>query len=92
MGIDQQQTNSRALMALIFGILSIVLFLLPIGGIIFALLGIVLGIIGRREARANMEKGSGYALAGIICGIVGLIIPVLMGVLALLFFSGQLPV
>ncbi|WP_444684417.1 DUF4190 domain-containing protein [Alkalicoccus luteus] len=92
MELEEQQTNSRALMALIFGILSIVLFLLPIGGIIFALLGIVLGFIGRRETRANLEKGSGLALAGIICGIIGLLIPAAMAVLAFFFFSGQLPV
>ncbi|MCR5144898.1 MAG: hypothetical protein K6B67_06275 [Lachnospiraceae bacterium] len=60
--------------SLVLGILSIVIGLFTTGvfgwlGAIFAIIGIVLGAVGRK----NPEK-QGIATAGLVCSIIGLIL------------------
>jgi hypothetical protein len=60
--------DTMAYLALAFGVLSILIFWIPFVGLLFALLGIVFGAIGMNSA----ERG--LAIAGIITGVVGLIL------------------
>lgn len=77
--------NGLGTAALVLGILSIVplaLLLVP------AVLAIVFGAVGRRRVRRGEATNGGAALAGIICGSVGLVLGVLGVVgLTLLFTS-----
>ena len=62
--------------ALVCGILGIVLsifyahWILPILGLIIAVVGIVLGAIGMKKAK-ELGEPKGLAIAGLVCGIVG---------------------
>lgn len=58
-------TNGAALAALIFGVVG------PCA--LFALLGIVLGIIALAQIRRSRQKGTGLAIAGIILGFVWIV-------------------
>ena len=62
-----------------FGILSLILWLLPILGLPVAIVGIVKGIKGVR-------KNEQYATGGLICSIIGLSFAVANGVLG--FYMG----
>lgn len=66
----QQQKKSEVLgiLALIFGIVGMILSCLYIG-ILPAIAGIVLGIIGIAK-----NSGKGRSIAGLVCGIIGIII------------------
>ena len=60
--------------SLVLGILSLVIGLLSAGafgwlGAIFAIIGIVLGALGRKN-----PEGKGVATAGLVCSIIGLIL------------------
>jgi hypothetical protein len=58
---------------------AIVLFwLFGVGG----LLGVIFGIIGLRQCRANHERGSGLAIAGIVIGSIVLLLWVIGGIVA----------
>lgn len=63
------KTNSSAIAALVLGILSVII---PYIGFILGMIAIILGRKSRRSIDENHEAGSGLAIAGFICGIVGL--------------------
>ncbi|PYZ94670.1 hypothetical protein CR194_03830 [Salipaludibacillus keqinensis] len=84
------QANVKTLYSFVTGILSIILFFLPLVGILLALAGIVIGVMGLKEINKTGEPGRGYALTGMICGTVGLLIPISLGILAYFFFSGSI--
>ncbi|PYZ97664.1 hypothetical protein CR205_03465 [Alteribacter lacisalsi] len=82
-------TNPKATAAMIFGLISIVLFLLPFVSIVLAIAAIVVGVMALRDMRTSGEKGRTYAMTGIITGVIGLVIPAALGILAYLFFTNQ---
>lgn len=65
----QPKTNGMAIAALVLGILSIVI---PYIGFILGIIAIILGKKSRRAINENHEGGSGLAIAGFVCGLVGL--------------------
>lgn len=84
-----QPSNGMAVAALVLGILAILfgLFIQPIG-IILGVLAIVFGIIGRNRAKENPALGrGGMALAGLITGVIGLLISIVILVLAVVLVS-----
>lgn len=78
--------NGLGVASLVLGILSIVplaLLLLP------AVLAITFGVVGRRRVRRGEASNGGAALAGIICGSVGLVLGIAGITLLALFFSSN---
>ncbi len=70
---EGQGSNGMAIGSLVCGILSIVGSCWCCGlNLILAIVGLVLGIIGKKKAGK-----SGMALAGIICSVIGLIISII---------------
>lgn len=43
-------------------------------GVILSVLGIIFGVIGKRQADERGGQGSGLALAGLIMGVIGVVI------------------
>ncbi len=63
--------NKPALFAYYFGVFG----LIPIIGLLFSVAGVVLGIMGLSKYKTNPTPGAkGHALAGLILGIVELVI------------------
>ncbi|WP_223702486.1 DUF4190 domain-containing protein [Sutcliffiella deserti] len=77
-----EKTNTKAVISLTFGILSI---LIPIGGLIFGIVGVVMSRMAVKAIAASNEKGSGMATAGLITGLVGIVFQFL-GVLGIIAF------
>ncbi|HET7578045.1 MAG TPA: DUF4190 domain-containing protein [Bacillales bacterium] len=63
------QTNGKAIASLVLGILSV---LIPYLGVILGIIAIVFGNQAKRITDQNGEAGRGLAVAGFVCGIVGL--------------------
>jgi len=75
-----QKTNVLSIVSLVTGIigfLSICAAWIPVAGQVcmglFGLASIITGFIGLGQAKRNMEKGKGMAIAGIILGVLALI-------------------
>lgn len=66
-----QQGGGLAIAALVLGIISLIAWLLPICGFPVAIVGLILGFIGRRSPARR-----GMATAGIVLNIIGLVLTI----------------
>jgi hypothetical protein len=73
-----QLKNGMGTAALVLGILGIVLFFFPYISVILALLGVIFGGIGIQRANRGEANNKGMAIAGLVCGIVGLVISIIL--------------
>ncbi|MBP5936510.1 DUF4190 domain-containing protein [Streptomyces sp. LBUM 1476] len=64
-------SNGLGTSAMITGILAALGFCLWPVAFVLGILGVVLGILGRRKAARGEATNGGQALAGIICGVAG---------------------
>jgi serine/threonine-protein kinase len=82
-------SSGKATASLILGIASIVLFWVPFLYLVTAVpAGIIAVNFGSKGRRNKAAAGSGAATAGMVCGIIGLVLCAINGVLgALLTFA-----
>ncbi|WP_330287484.1 DUF4190 domain-containing protein [Streptomyces sp. NBC_00576] len=80
-----QPMNGMGTASLVVGIISAVFFCLWPLAIILGILAVVFGLVARQRARRGQATNPGQALAGIICGAVGIVIAVAFGVLIIAF-------
>lgn len=62
------KTNSKSIVSLVLGILSITI---PYIGFLIGIVAIIFASISFKEIRMRMEQGKGLAVAGLVCGIIG---------------------
>ena len=78
------KTSGKAITSLVTGIISLpAICCWPLGAIL-GIVGIVFGVLARKEiaASAGQQKGAGMALAGIITGAIAIVLIVIVLVLA----------
>ncbi|WP_174727114.1 DUF4190 domain-containing protein [Mesobacillus harenae] len=80
---EKVPTNSKAVISLTLGILSI---FLPLIGLLLAVIGIVVSYIAMKEIKKSNEDGRGFAIAGLTCSIVGVVIQLFFVLIAVLSF------
>ena len=84
-----QKNNTLGLIGMIVGITSIVLALCcPLLGIPAAIAGVVLGFLGRNKADQGLADNRGQAMAGLICGAVGVVIGIANAILGVALNTG----
>ena len=69
----QQQGNpGMAVAGFVVGLIGLLTFWFTFGGLVISIVGLVLSIVGRRQA---IERGAptGLATAGLVCSIVGIV-------------------
>ena len=66
-------TNGAAIAALVLGILGVVLFFVPFLGLLFGIVAVILGVVGRGKVRRGEAGNSAAATAGLVLGILGVI-------------------
>lgn len=72
-----EKNKNLAIVALVLGLVSIITWLLPIAGYITTIIAIVLGVKGRKSEKRGM------ATAGMVLGIVFLIITFLNSIIGM---------
>jgi hypothetical protein len=68
--------NGFGIAALVLGLLALVLSVTIIGGIIFGLLALIFGLLGRARAKRGEATNRGLSVAGVVLGIIGLLIAI----------------
>lgn len=66
-------SSGLATAGLVFGILCLIGFWVPFGDVLFAGLAVLFSIMGLSQTRNGTYSGHGKAVAGLVCGIIGLI-------------------
>ncbi|MET9383074.1 DUF4190 domain-containing protein [Streptomyces sp. NPDC002928] len=80
-GMPPMANNGMGTAGLVLGILSAIVFCLWPIAIIMGILGVIFGAIGRKKANRGEATNGGQALAGLICGAVGIALGIGMIVL-----------
>lgn len=76
--------------ALVLGILALILCWTVVGGIVLGLLALIFGIIAARRAGRGEAPGRGRAIAGIVTGVLGLLLSIaLIAIGVSIFNSGS---
>ncbi len=89
---NQDNGTTLSIIALVCGILGIIGSNIPViqyYTTVFAILGLVFGIIGRKKSVAACGKASGMATAGLVLGVIGVAFAAL-GILCLAACAGCL--
>ncbi len=76
-----KQTDGKSVCSLIMGILSLLLACFYGSGLIFSILGIVFGVLSKKDTDKNNamnNNSSGMATGGIVCSVIGGILSLLM--------------
>ncbi len=81
--------NGVSTASLVLGIISLVIFCLWPVAIILGVLAVILGFVGRRRAKRGESTNPGQALAGIVCGAVGLVLGATLVVLIFTVWDGS---
>ena len=66
--------SGLAVAALVVGVLALVTCWTVIGGVVFGLVAIVLGLLALSKARKGLAGGRGMAIGGIVTGALGLVL------------------
>ncbi|MET9549702.1 DUF4190 domain-containing protein [Streptomyces sp. NPDC006627] len=75
--------NGMGVTGLVLGIIATVGFCLWPLAIVLGILAVIFGAVGRGKARRGEATNGGQALAGIICGAVGIVLAVVLLVIIL---------
>ncbi|PYZ97553.1 hypothetical protein CR205_02860 [Alteribacter lacisalsi] len=77
----KQKTNTKAVIGLTAGITSL---LIPALGLFLGVAAIIFSVIAKNEIRRVGENGEGLATAGLVCGIVAIVLQFLLIVIGFL--------
>ncbi|WP_234379416.1 DUF4190 domain-containing protein, partial [Streptomyces caniscabiei] len=80
-------SNGMGIAAMVLGICAAVLFCLWPLAILLGVMAMIFGFIGRAKARRGEATNPGHALAGIICGVVGILLGI--GFIILLVIAAE---
>lgn len=79
-GMPTQQSNGMGTAALVCGIVGLVCgitYFLWFFAIVLGILAIIFGAIGKGKAGRGEASNAGSATAGLVCGIIGMVVPVI---------------
>ncbi|MEU6891254.1 DUF4190 domain-containing protein [Streptomyces sp. NPDC046557] len=69
-----QPSNGLGIAAFVLGLLSLVACFTLVGPLVFGIVAVVLGALARGKAGRGEATNGGLALAGLICGAVGIVL------------------
>lgn len=73
---DSRSRNGFGIAALVLGLFALLLSWTIIGGILFGLLALIFGLLGRARAKRGAATNGGMSVAGVVLGVLGLLIAI----------------
>ncbi|MCI0334695.1 MAG: DUF4190 domain-containing protein [Planctomycetes bacterium] len=70
--LNRRGASGIAITSLVLGIVTLLMFWVPILHLVPGLLAVLLGVVGLRIARRGTAGGAGLAVAGIVCAVLGM--------------------
>ncbi|MDQ2792306.1 MAG: DUF4190 domain-containing protein [Actinomycetota bacterium] len=65
--------NGFGITALVLGLLALLLFWTVVGGLVFGILAVIFGLLGRARAKRGEATNGGLSVAGVVLGVIGLL-------------------
>lgn len=81
--------GGMATTALVLGILALVTSITVFGGVLLGLLAVIFGVIGLRRANRGLALGRGRAIAGIILGVLGILVAAALVAIGVSFLNSE---
>ncbi|MGW0603648.1 DUF4190 domain-containing protein [Streptomyces sp. NPDC002644] len=75
-GMPPQPSNGMGVTALVLGICSLVFICFWVLGVVLGVLAIIFGAVGLQKVKRGEATNKGMAMAGLVCGICGIALPV----------------
>lgn len=85
-----EKKNGLGIASLVLGIISIIGIITVVGGILFGLIGAILGFIARGRVKRGEADNGGVALAGVITSLIGLLVSIALIVIGVVFLSDDI--
>ncbi len=79
--------NGFGVAALVLGLLALLLCWTIIGGIVFGILALIFGLLGRKRANRGEATNGGMSVVGAVIGTIGLVIAIGLIVLGISLFN-----
>jgi uncharacterized protein DUF4190 len=79
--------NGFGVAALVLGVLALLLSWTIIGGVLLGALALIFGVLGRRRAKRGEATNGGVSVAGIVLGIIGVVIAIALIAFGLSLFN-----
>ncbi|MGH4014012.1 MAG: DUF4190 domain-containing protein [Pseudonocardiaceae bacterium] len=73
---EPRSRNGFGIAALVLGLFALLLSWTIIGGIIFGILALIFGLLGRARAKRGEATNGGLSVAGAVLGVLGLLIAI----------------
>lgn len=89
-GYGAPKPKGLSIASMVCGIVSIVLWCFPYLGLPVGIAAVVTGVMANKKIQQGQADGAGMAKAGLITGIIGIVIAVLMIILAIIGYSMNL--
>jgi hypothetical protein len=71
-----QPRNGFGIAALVLGLLALVLCWTIVGGVVFGIVAVIFGLLGRARTKRGEATNGGVSLAGVVLGIIGLLVAI----------------
>jgi hypothetical protein len=68
--------NGFGIAALVLGLLALLVSWTVIGGFVFGVLALIFGLLGQSRAKRGESTNGGMSVAGVVLGIIGLLIAI----------------
>jgi hypothetical protein len=68
--------NGFGIAALVLGLLALLLCWTIVGGIVFGIVAVIFGLLGRARARRGEATNGGMSVAGTVLGVIGLLLTI----------------
>lgn len=75
-GAPVRPRNGFGIAALILGLLALLLCWTIVGGLVFGILALIFGLLGRARAKRGEATNGGVSLGGVVLGIIGLLLTI----------------
>jgi O-antigen ligase len=86
-GPSARPRNGFGVAALVLGVLALLLSWTIIGGVVLGVLALIFGVLGRSRAKRGEATNGGVSVAGIVLGIIGVIIAIALIAFGLSLFN-----
>ena len=80
-GSDARRGNGLGIAGFVVALVGLLLFWIPVFGVVLAVVGVTLSAVGLRASRKYLAPHKGLSIAGLVLGLIALVVSILFTIL-----------